>query len=51
LWLQNENFRVQDEHVVDENAVSCDEEIAKVRSDTLLLAEQKAFSSLLSASA
>jgi hypothetical protein len=49
LWFQNENFPVQDEHIMDENAVSCDEEIAKVRSGTLALGEQKAFSSLLSA--
>jgi hypothetical protein len=49
VWLQNENFPVQDEHIVDENAVSCDEETVKVRSGTFLLGQQKAFSSLLSA--
>jgi hypothetical protein len=34
---------------MDENAVSCDEEIAKVRSGTFVLGQQKACSSLLSA--
>jgi hypothetical protein len=49
LWLQNENVAVQDEHVMNESAVYSDEENVKVRSSTLLLGQQKAFSRLLSA--
>jgi hypothetical protein len=48
-WLQNENFPVQDENIVNENALSCDEETIKVRIITLILGEQTASNDLLSA--